>query len=101
MGQDIQKRWKECIVHLVKKNQTEKEHFIDFEYEIEPALLENELRLAIQQPPPGKASGPDSIPIEFKALGPESVKVIAKLCQQIWNTAEWPVDRKTSLYCTV
>lgn len=51
-----------------KKNQTEKEHFIDFEYEIEPTLLENELRLAVQQPPPDKASGPDSIPIEFKAL---------------------------------
>ncbi|CAF4754152.1 unnamed protein product, partial [Rotaria magnacalcarata] len=39
----------------------------------------------------GKAPGYDGIPIEcFKTLKEDAVKILTKLCQQIWKTQKWP-----------
>ncbi|CAF4112945.1 unnamed protein product, partial [Rotaria magnacalcarata] len=40
----------------------------------------------------------DGIPIEcFKTIKQYAVKILTKLCQQIWKTQKWPQDWKTSI----
>ena len=42
-----------------------------------------------------KASGCDGIPVElFQILKYDAVKVLHSICQQIWNTQQWPQDWK-------
>ena len=44
-----------------------------------------------------KASGGDEIPVElFQILKDDAVKVLHSICEQIWNTHEWPQDWKMS-----
>ena len=46
-----------------------------------------------------KASGPDGIPAElFQILKDDAVKVLYSICQQIWNTQQWPQDWKRSVF---
>ena len=40
-----------------------------------------------------KASAGDGIPAElFKILKDTAVNVLFSICQQIWNTQQWPQD---------
>ena len=42
-----------------------------------------------------KGSGGDGIPVElFQILKDNAVKVLHSICQQIWNTQQWPQDWK-------
>ena len=44
-----------------------------------------------------KASGGDGIRAElFQILKDDAVKVLYSICQQIWNTQQWPQDWKRS-----
>ena len=44
-----------------------------------------------------KAGGGDRIPVElFQILKDDAVKVLHSIYQQIWNTLQWPQDRKRS-----
>ena len=43
----------------------------------------------------GKSPGMDNVPAELiKHSGPNSIKVIHKLCDVIWRTNKWPKDWK-------
>ena len=45
-----------------------------------------------------KARGGDGIPVElFQILNDDAVKVLHSICQQIWNTQQWPPDWKRSV----
>ena len=45
-----------------------------------------------------KASGGDGIPVELlQILKDDAVKVLHGICQQIWETQEWPQDWKRSV----
>ena len=45
-----------------------------------------------------KASGGDGISAElFQILKDDAVKVLHSLCQQIWQTQQWPLDWKRSV----
>ena len=49
-----------------------------------------------------KASGGDGIPVElFQILKDDAVKVLHSICQQIWNTQQWPQDWKRSIFTPV
>ena len=49
-----------------------------------------------------KASGDDGIPVElFQILKDEVVKVLHSICQQIWETQQWPQDRKRSVFIPI
>ena len=49
-----------------------------------------------------KASGSDGIPVElFQILKDDAVKVLHSLCQQIWETQQWPKDWKWSVFIPV
>ena len=42
-----------------------------------------------------KASGRDGIPVElFQILKDDAVKVLHSICQQLWQTQQWPQDWK-------
>ena len=49
-----------------------------------------------------KASGGDGIPVElFQILRDVAVKVMHSVCQQIWETQQWPQDWKRSIFIPI
>ena len=64
---------------------------------LEPDILECEVKGALESITTNKASGGDGIPVElFQTLKDDAVKVLHSTCQQIWNTQQWPQNRKRS-----
>ena len=49
-----------------------------------------------------KVSGGDGIPVElFHVLKYDTVKVLHSICQQIWETQEWPQDWKRPVFIPI
>ena len=49
-----------------------------------------------------KASGGDGIPVELsQILNDDAVKLLHSICQQIWNTLQWPQDWKRSVFIPI
>ena len=49
-----------------------------------------------------KARGSDGIPVAlFQILEDAAVKVLHSICQQFWNTQQWPQDWKRSVSITI
>jgi len=49
-----------------------------------------------------KARGSDGIPVVlFQILKDDAVKVLHSICQQFWNTQQWPQDWKRSVSITI
>ena len=64
--------------------------------QIEPDILECEVKWALESITPNKASGGDGIPVElFQTLKDDAVKVLHPIGQQIWKTQQWPQDWKS------
>ena len=58
---------------------------------LEPDILECEVKWALGSITMNKASGGDGIPAElFQILKDDAVKVLHSMCQQIWKTQQWP-----------
>jgi len=54
---------------------------------LEPDILEYEVKWALGSIMTNKASGGDGIPVElFQILKDDAVKVLHSICQQIWKT---------------
>ena len=69
---------------------------------IEPDILEREVKWALESITTNKASGGDGIPVElFQILKDEAVKVLHSICQQIWKTQQWPQDWKRSFFIPI
>ena len=64
---------------------------------LEPDILECEVKWALESITMNKASGGDGIPI----LKGDAVKVLPSICQQIWNTQQWPQDWKRSVFIPI
>ena len=85
----------DCILHGVEKSQT---HLSDFYFhvpdnhdgvitDLEPDILECEVKWALGRITMNKASGGDGIPVElFQILKDDAMKVLHSICQQIWKT---------------
>ena len=49
-----------------------------------------------------KARGGDGIPVKlFQILKDDTVKVLHSICQQIWETQQWPQDWKRSVFISI
>ena len=60
---------------------------------LELDILECEVRGALGSITTNKASGGDEVPGElFQILKDDAVKVLHSICQQIWQTQQWPQD---------
>ena len=63
--------------------------------DLEPDILECEVKWALESITTNKASGGDRIPVElFQILKDDAVKVLHSICQQIWKTQQWPQNVK-------
>ena len=63
--------------------------------QLEPAILDCEVKRALGSITMKKASGGDGIPAQlFQILKDDLVKVLHLICQQIWKTQQWPQDWK-------
>ena len=59
--------------------------------QLEPDILECEVKWALESITMNKASGGDGISVElFQILKDDAVKVLHSIGQQIWKTQQWP-----------
>ena len=64
--------------------------------DLEPDILECEVKWALESFTTNKASGGDGIPVELlQILEDDAVKVLHSICPQIWKTQQWPQDWKS------
>ena len=70
--------------------------------DLEPDILEHEVKWALGSITTNKASGGDGIPVQlFKTLKDDAVKVLQSISQQIWKTQQWPQDWKRSVFIPI
>ena len=70
--------------------------------DLEPDILECEVKWALESITRNKASGGDGIPVElFQILKDDAVKVLHSISQQIWKTQQWPQDWKRSVFIPI
>jgi len=63
--------------------------------DLEPEILECEVKWALESITTNKASGGGGIQVElFQILKDDAVKALHSICQQIWKTQQWPQDWK-------
>ena len=70
--------------------------------DLEPDILECEVKWALESITMNKASGGYGIPVELCQIPKyDAVKVLHSICQQIWNTQQWPQDWKRSVFIPI
>ena len=70
--------------------------------DLEPDILECEVKWALENITTNKASGGGIIPVElFQILKDDAMKVLHSICQQIWKTPQWPQDWKRSVFIPI
>ena len=83
-AEDIKKRWQEYTEELYKKELHDPDNHDGAITDLEPDILECEVKWALESITTNKASGGDEIPVElFQILKDDAVKVLHSICQQI------------------
>ena len=83
-AEDIKKRWQEYTEELYKKDLHDPDNHDGAITDLEPDILECEVKWALECITMNKASGGDGIPVElFQILKDDAVKVLHSVCQQI------------------
>ena len=104
-AEDIKKRWQEYTDELYKKDLHHPDNHDDVITNLEPDILECEVKWVLESITTNSslvANGGDGIPVElFQILKDDAVKVLHSICQQIWNTQQWPQDWKTSVFIPI
>ena len=67
---------------------------------LEPDILECEVKWALESITTNKAIGGDGIPVELCQIL-KDVKVLHSICQQIWETQQWPQDWKMLVFIPI
>ena len=100
--EDNKKRWQECTEKLYKKDFNDPDNHDGVITHLEPDILECEVKWAFGSITMNKASGGDGISVErFQILKDDAVKVLHSICQQIWETQQWPQDQKRSVFIPI
>ena len=95
-AEDIKKKWQEYMEELYKKDLHDPDNHDDVIANLEPDILECEVKWALESITMNKASGGDGFPVAlFQILRDDAVKVLHSICQQIWKTQQWPQDWKS------
>ena len=98
-AEDIKKWWQEYTEELYKKDLHDPDNHDGVITHLEPDILECEVKWALGSI---TKSGGDGIPVElFQILKDDAVKVLHAICQQIWNTQQWPQDWKRSVFISI
>ena len=100
-AEDVKKRWQEYTEELYKKDLHDPDDH-DMITNLEPDILECEVKWALEGITTNKASGGDGIPVElFQILKADAVKLLHSICQQIGKTQQWPQDWKRSVFIPI
>ena len=101
-AEDIKKRWQEYMEELYKKALHDPDKNNGVITHLEPDILECEVKWTLGSITMNKASGGEVIPVElFEILNDDAMKVLHLICQQIWNTQQWPQDWKRSVFIPI
>ena len=100
-AEDIKKRGQE-YTELYKKDHHDPDNHDGVITDLEPDILECEVKWALGSITMNKANGGDGISMElFQILKDDAVKVLHSICHQIWKTQQWPQDWKTSFFIPI
>ena len=78
---------------MYKKDLHDQDNHDDVITNLEPDILESEVKWALESITMNKASGGEGIPVElFQILKDDAVTVLHSICQEIWKTQQWPQD---------
>ena len=101
-AEDIKKRWQEYTEELYKKDLHDSDNHDGVSTQLEPDILECEVKWALGSVTKNKASEGDGILVElFQILKDDAVKVLHSICQQIWKTQQWPQDWKRAVFIPI
>ena len=101
-AEDIKRRWQEYTEELYKKELHDPDNHDDANTNLEPDILECEVKWALESITMNKASGGDGISVElFQILKDDAINVLQAICQQIWKTLQWPQDWKRSIFIPI
>ena len=101
-AEDIKKRWQENTEELYKKGLNNPDNPSGVVTHLEPDVLECEVKWALGSITTNKGSRANGIPaVLFQILKDDAVKVLHSICQQIWETQQWPQDWKRSVFITI
>ena len=82
-AEDIKKRWQEYTEELYKKELHDQDNHNGVSTDLEPDILECEVKWALESITTNKASGGDGIPMElFQILKDDAVKVLHSICSK-------------------
>ena len=86
-AEDIKKRWQEYTEELYRKDLHEADNHDGVITDLEPDILECEVKWALESITTNKTSGGDGIPVEqFQILKDDAVKTLHSIYHQIWKT---------------
>ena len=98
---DIKKRW-QGYTKLYKKDLHAPDNHDGVITNLEPDILECEVKWALESITTNKASGGDRIIVElFQILKDDAVKVLHSICQQIWKTQQRQEDWKRTVFIPI
>ena len=101
-AENIKKKWQEYTEELYKKDLHDPDNHYGVITDLEPDILECEVKWALESIATNKASGGDGITVElFQILKSDAVKVLHSICQQIWKIQQWPQDRERSVFIPI
>ena len=90
------------VAKRVKKDLHDPDNHDDVITDLEPDILECEVKWALESITTNKASGGDGIPLElFQIVKDDAVKVLHSICQQIWKTQQWLQAWKRSVFIPI
>ena len=101
-AEEIKKSWQEYTEKLYKKDLHDPDNHDGVITDLEPDILECEVKWALGSITMNKASGDDGFADElFQILKDDTVKVLHSICQQIWKTQQSPQDWKQSVFIPI
>ena len=100
-SEGIKKRWQEYTEELYKKYLHNPDNHNGVITDLEPEILEREVKWALQNITTNKASGGDRIPVELFQILKDAMKVLHSICQRIWKTQQWPQDWKRPVFIPI
>lgn len=97
---ELLNHWKKYTQHLFSSSQRSFDYL--YETEISPDIIKSEVIKAIRQSKTGKAPGPDDIHIEIiKLLNDDSIDVLIKLFNDIYESGQMPQDWFHSIFVPI
>ena len=98
---EIKKQWQE-YTKLYLKSLNDQDNLYSVITHLQLDILKCEVTLALGSNTINKANGSDGIPAElFQIPKDDALKMLHLICQQIWETQQWPQDWKRSVFTPV